>query len=225
MFNRNTILAFSVTASVIAYFTYHSSTTKQQQQRQLQHNDVLERVFALHANNEAAKEESSVTQNNKDVSGNGDSNSNTSRNLFNIIGAMGGDLEVEDNLGPWAHYQDYMTMYSSTPFNPRVYTGEDTEFLHYKDPTEQDEDGTTTFPPTRSPTGQPIQQNTNIGPGTAKPTEHPTRFPTSLPVTLEPTRFGETRHPTKEPTRFPTKFPTREPTKFPTREVSFIYWY
>ena len=218
-FNRNAILVFSVTASVIAYLTFNSST--KQQQRQLQHNDVLERVFALHASSTAMEEDGA---NNNDGASNiaqgSSGDDSTSRNLFNIIGAMGGDLEVDNNEGPWAHYETYMTMYSSTPLNGgRLYTGDDTEFIHYKDPKEQDEDGTTTFPPTR----KPIQQNTGDGSATAKPTSVPTKFPTSLPVTLEPTAEGETRRPTREPTRFPTKLPTREPTRFPTKEVRFCF--
>jgi hypothetical protein len=211
-FNRKVILAFSVTASVIVYLTRKSSSKQQQQQS----NDVLERVFALHAK---AMEDS--VENDTDVARKSDSDdkdsSSVSRNLFSLIGAVGGELEVDDTEGPWADYNEYMTLYSSTPFNPRHYTGDDTEYLHLKEAMEQDEDGTTTFPPTR----KPIQQN--IGGNSGKPTAHPTRLPTRLPVTLEPTELGETRHPTREPTREPTKFPTREPTKFPTREVRFCF--
>ena len=222
-FNKKVILAISVTASVVVYLTHHSSS-KQQQKQQQQHYDVLERVFALHFNSTTKEDRRSMIQNDDNniaqkisssSSGYRDSSAD-SRNLFNIIGMMGGELEVDEEEGPWGDYSQYMTLYSSTPFNPRQYSGEDTEFLHYKDPTEQDKDGTTTFPPTN----KPIQQNTwDVNAG--KPSADPTEFPTSFPVTLEPTKEGETRHPTREPTRRPTKLPTREPTKFPTKEVRF----
>ena len=229
-FNRNVILAFSVTACAIVYLTGKSSSKLQQQNK----DDVLEHVFALHKKataedrieNDRDIAQRSLSDNNKD-------SSSGSRNLFSIIGMMGGELEVDDAEGPWADYTDFMTLYSSTRFNPRQYAGDDTEFLHYKDPTEQDEGGTTTFPPTRkpiqlnsggnteNPTPLPTRLTTQL-PVTST-TRLPTRLPTQLPVTLEPTEFGETRHPTKLPTRFPTKLPTREPSKFPTREVRYCF--
>ena len=212
-FNTKVILAFSVTASVIVYLTRNSSSKQQQQQ---QHNDVLERVFALHAKATEDNIENDIDVAQMSDSGDKDGNS-VSRNLFSLSGVMGGALEVDNEEGPWADFNNYMTLYTSTVFNPRQYAGTDTEFIHYKDPTEQDGYGETTFPPTR----KPIEQYT--GGNTESPTAHPTRFPTQLPVTLEPTEFGETRHPTPEPTKLPTKFPTKEPTKFPTREVRFCF--
>lgn len=209
-FNRKVVLAFSLTACAIVYLA-GKSPSKLKQQNQ---DSVLDHVFALHAEaTEESIENDRVLEQNSD-SDNKDSGS-VSRNLFSIIPMMGGELQVDDAEGPWAENIQFMTMYSSTPFNPRVYAGDDTEFLHYKDPKEQDEGGTTTFPPTR----KPIQQNS--GGNTEKPTALPTKYPTQLPVTLEPTGFGETRHPTKLPTRHPTKLPTRNPSRFPTREVRF----
>lgn len=210
-FNRKVVLAFSLVACSIVYLTGRSPSEVQQQNK----DSVLEHVFALHSQateesieNDRELEQKSGNDNNKD-------SGSVSRNLFSIIPMMGGELQVDDAEGPWAENIQFMTLYSSTPFNPRVYAGGDTEFLHYKDPKEQDEDGTTTFPPTR----KPIQQNS--GGDTERPTALPTKYPTQLPVTLEPTGFGETRHPTKLPTRHPTKLPTRNPSRFPTREVSY----
>lgn len=209
-FNRKVVLAFSLTACAIVYLTGKSSSKLQQQNK----DNVLEHVFALHTNTDEGidndRELKQRSNSDDKVSG-----SSVSRNLFSIIPMMGGELQVDDAEGPWAEANQFMTLYSSTPFNPRVYAGDDTEFLHYKDPKEQDEDGTTTFPPTR----KPIQLNS--GGNTEKPTALPTKYPTQLPVTLEPTNFGETRHPTKLPTRHPTKLPTRNPSRFPTREVRF----
>ena len=135
-------------------------------------------------------------------------------------------------------------------FTPRQFSSamDGTAFLHYKDPTEKDGEGSTTFPPTRSPivvtttttTDSPIVTKT----GWFQPTLSPSRVPTKHPVTFEPTGLGETRHPTqfptpnptkeptpnpsglptkeptKEPTKLPTKEPTRNPTKFPTPNPS-----
>ena len=180
---------------------------------------MLERLFALHtkAIEESIENDTGISQ--RSDSDNKDTNS-ASRNLFSIIPLMGGELPVDEAVGPWADF-NAMMMYSSTPLNPRQYAGDDTEFLHYKDPQEQDEGGTTTFPPTRTPTKKPIQQNS--GGSTENPTPLPTKFPTQIPVTLEPTEFGGTRHPTKLPTRQPTKLPTRMPSKLPTREVRYCF--
>ena len=215
-FSRNAILAFSATACIIVFLTGKSTNKLEQQNK----DKVLEHVFALHtkATEESIENDTVISQ--QSDSDNRDSSSSASRNLFSIIPMMGGELQVDEAEGPWADY-NAMMMYSSTPLNPRQYAGDDTEFLHWKDPKEQDEGGTTTFPPTRTPTKKPIQQN-YVG-STEKPTALPTKFPTQLPVTLEPTEFGETRHPTKMPTRHPTKLPTRMPSKLPTREVRYCF--
>ena len=100
-FNRKVVLAFGVAASVNFYLTRISSTKKQQR------NDVLERVFALHA--EAT--ENSI-ENDTDIirksEGDSKDSSSVGRNLFSIIGMVGGELEVDDAEGPWADYNEYM---------------------------------------------------------------------------------------------------------------------
>ncbi|KAK1748815.1 chitinase [Skeletonema marinoi] len=188
-FNRNVILAFSVTACAI--------------------------VYLLATAEDRIENDRDIAQ--RSLSDNKDSSSG-SRNLFSIIGMMGGELEVDDAEGPWADYTDFMTLYSSTPFNPRQYAGDDTEFLHYKDP--QSRMRVITY---EIPTQLPVLGAHEFG-ETRHPTKLPTRFPTKLP-TREPSKFptreptkDPSRRPTPNPSRFPTKFPTREPTRDPTRE-------
>ena len=117
-FNRKVVLAFSLTTCAIVYLTGKSSLQQNK-------DSVLEHVFALHTK---ATEDS--IENDRELEQKSDSDSkgsgSVSRNLFSIIPMMGGELQVDDAEGPWADVNQFMTLYSSTPFNPRQYAGEDT---------------------------------------------------------------------------------------------------
>lgn len=114
-------------------------------------------------------------------------------------------------------------LFSSSPFNPRQYTATGTAFIHYKNATEKDADGETTFPPSKSPIAQYS--------GWFSPTESPSRAPTKYPVTID--TDGRSSHPiidsTPDPSRkpvlnpstyYPTKEPSNKPSKMPTKEPS-----
>ena len=147
------------------------------------------------------------------------------------LGDDGEDPDFDD--GMTMHAGGDGTLFSSTPLNPRRFTGTGTVFLHFKDATEKDGEGSTTFPPTRSPlkmfsgwfepTGAPTDAPTDERRrGWFEPTDAPTDAPTEGAVgwfdpTGAPTR-GPTRLPTRPPTRGPTREPTRGPTRGPTRE-------
>jgi hypothetical protein len=197
------IKLIAVTITAISVSTILYLTSQQSAQ-----DKVLERVFALHANATA-----------------------TRRNLAGGINPqwMGGGLEMGD--GPW-NEGNTLQLFSSTPNNPRQYMALDTEFIHWKNVSEQDAYGSTTFPPTESPTQMQMLY------GGERPTPHPTeayggewsrepssRSPTKLPETsfrddddYEYEDDDGTRRPTKKPTQKPTRDPTREPTNEPTKE-------
>lgn len=120
------------------------------------------------------------------------------RDLAGIQAMMSGGTIASNPA--WA--QQGMEVYSSDPFNPRQFTGDDTAFLHLKNATEQDAEGETTFPPT----GSPIE----LYKGWFKPTESPSDSPTLAPVTLSPLPYGVTRAPTRAPSKMPSGRPTRE---------------
>ncbi len=126
---------------------------------------------------------------------------------------MGGEVAV--GAGPWKEFDFEFT---SSPFKPRQYTGTGTEFIHYKNATEQDAAGETTFPPSKSP----IAQYT----GWFSPTESPSRVPTKYPA-ADPT--GDVSQPTTAPTRKLMKYPTMSPshksnwpTRLPSRHPSMV---
>lgn len=148
---------------------------------------------------------------------------------------MGGELALRvDNSGT-------EEFFSSNPFMPREYVGTGTAFIHFKNATEQDAEGETTFPPSKSPMAQYS--------GWFTPTEYPSRVPTKYPATLKvddthhpsekltpdpsrkstqnPNSFSAnvpslkpSKMPTKGPTKRPSRKPTGGPTKEPTRGVS-----
>lgn len=142
--------------------------------------------------------------------------------------------------GPWNEEPEMLQLFSSTPNNPRQYTGGDTEYIHYKNVTEKDGSGHTTFPPSQSPTMMTMM----LG-GSERPTPYPsmnggswTREPSSRsPTKLPETTFRDdddeyeyeyeydddderTKRPTKKPTKKLTREPTLEPTEEPTPDPS-----
>ena len=139
--------------------------------------------------------------------------------------------------GPW-NENNMLQLFSSTPGNPRQYTGPDTEFLHYKNVTEKDGYGSSTFPPTDAPTklrmffgGEtpvptPMPSDAYGGAWTAEPSSRsPTKFQTEIRDDDDDYEDDDedTKRPTKKPTKKPTKRPSKEPTSEPTNEpVSYI---
>ena len=111
----------------------------------------------------------------------------TRRNLAaGIHLMMGGELAMGES---WVDTQNSNSFsFTSSPFTPREYTGTGTAFVHYKNATEKDADGETTFPPSKSPI---TQQYT----GWFSPTDSPSRMPlSSLSSPSEPTK-GPNRSP------------------------------
>ena len=172
MANQKLIIALIATSAALSTLLYLTSSLSSNSSSA--EDDILAKVFALHANTT----EKGATR----------------RNLAaGIPQLMGGFLALDDNAGPWAQ-ENTLQLFSSTPLNPRQYAaGDDTEFLHLKNVTEQDAYGSTTFPPTEAPTGM-------VGfSGGFRPTEMPTmgggggnsRVPTRRPA------VGETGEPTR----------------------------
>lgn len=206
------LIAVTVTALSVSTILYISS-------RRSTKDDVLDHLFSLHANSTAGA---------------------TRRNLAGGINPqwMGGGLQMGD--GPWNEEYDMLQLFSSTPNNPRQYTGPDTEFLHWKFVEEQDAYGATTFPPTESPTqmqmffaGRPTPMPSE-GYGGAWTREPSSRFPTKLPETSfrdDDDRYNDdddeenTRKPTKKPTKKPKREPTKEPTKEPVSHLLLACFY
>lgn len=123
--------------------------------------------------------------------------------------------------GPW-NEGNMLQLFSSTPGNPRQYTGSDTEFIHYKNVTEKDGYGSTTFPPTESPTQMQLMSGGELP--TLIPTEGYGGAWTREPVNRFPTKFydddddvEETHKPSKKPSKEPTHEPTKEPTSRPSK--------
>jgi hypothetical protein len=114
---------------------------------------VLSHVFSLHANSTGS--------------------ATSKRNLAAGIDLsfspewMGGGLPSMGD-GPWNEEPEMLQLFSSTPNNPRQYTGGDTEYIHYKNVTEKDGSGHTTFPPSQSPTMMTMM----LG-GSERPTPYP----------------------------------------------------
>jgi hypothetical protein len=216
------LIAVTITAISISTIVILSSQQSAQDK-------VLSHVFSLHANST------------------GSSSSSHRRNLNGLDLSfspewMGGGLPSMGD-GPWNDGGDndngMLQLFSSTPNNPRQYTGGDTEYIHYKNVSEKDGYGHTTFPPSQSPTMLTMM----LGGGTDKPTPYPSnggewtrepssRSPTKLPETTVRDDDDDdyeyeydddeekTKRPTKKPSRKPTRDPTLEPTLEPTPDPS-----
>jgi hypothetical protein len=165
------IIAVAATAVSISAVLY--LTTQSQESAE---DKVLNHVFTLHANATASR-----------------------RNLAAGIDPtmFGGGLQMGE--GPWSEFNT-LQLFSSTPNNPRQYAGVDTEFVHYKNASEQNMFGESTFPPTDAPTElkmfsggfRPTAYPTEAG-GGAWTNQPASRVPTKRPVESDDYYYEDTK--------------------------------